>query len=72
LDQYRTEGNVIAVEHTDTGLVITLGLGRGETLDVAFECQNRCPSVSVGNYVTVTGEAGDDGRFLADTVTVER
>jgi hypothetical protein len=72
LDQYRTEGNVIAVEHTDTGLVITLGLGRGETLDVVFECQNRCPSVSVGNYVTVTGEAGDDGRFLADTVTVER
>jgi hypothetical protein len=72
LDQYRTEGNVIGVERTATGLVITLALGRGETLEVVFTCQSGCPDVSAGQYVTATGESGDDGRFQADEVTVER
>jgi hypothetical protein len=72
LDQYRTEGNVIAVARTETGLVLTLALGRGETLDVVFACQRECPAVSVGDYLEARGETDDEGRFQAEELHISR
>jgi hypothetical protein len=70
LDQYRTEGNVIAVERGEDGLVVTLALGRGETIDVVFACKHDCPNVRVGDYVEADGEVHDDGRFQADDIHI--
>lgn len=72
LDQYQTEGNVLSVERTKDGLVIAVGLGRGETMEVVFNCQLRCPDVSPGNYLEATGEVDDDGRFQAEDIYVIR
>ncbi len=70
LDQYRTEGNVIGVDRTETQLLVTIGLGRGETLVVVLNCTRVCPTINVGDYVEADGEQGDDGRFLAEDVHV--
>jgi hypothetical protein len=78
LDQYRTEGNVTAVEPGPNGatLLVTIALGRGETLVLEVRCERgACPDVRIGDYVTAEGEQGgreEGGRFLAERLTVTR
>ena len=78
LDQYRTEGNVTAVERSDDGtlLLATIALGRDELLVVQIACDHgACPDVQVGDYLEADGEQGgreEQGRFIVETITILR
>ncbi|MCC7370721.1 MAG: hypothetical protein IT306_20035 [Chloroflexi bacterium] len=78
LDQYHTEGNIAAIERSADGaaLLITLALGRGETLVVEYRgSPPDCPEPRVGDYLTADGEQGgreEQGRFIAEQIEVSR
>lgn len=41
------------------GLLITIALGRGETLEIEFRCSLiDCPTLRIGDYITAEGEQG--------------
>ena len=74
LDDIRTEGNVVQVERTPEGLIVTIALRDG-LQQVILACGSDgslCPSVQVGNYVEATGEKVHEGLFLADELTIHR
>lgn len=78
LDQYHTEGNVSAVERSADGasLLITIGLGRGETLVIEYRCPaSGCPNIALGAYLVADGEQGGSevsGRFVAERIEISR
>jgi len=80
-DQIHTEGNVLSVELRADGptLLVTIGLGRGETLIVEIKCGAAglvgCADIRPGDYVEIDGWQGgkeEDGHFIAETVTISR
>jgi hypothetical protein len=79
-DDVHTEGNVIAVERPDGAdyLLVTIALGRGETLVVQVPCDRQaCPDIRVGDYLEADGYqngVGDPNAYFvaADGLTVTR
>ena len=82
LDEYRTEGHVVAVERTPDGqyLLVTIALIKNERLVVQVPCTNgradaACPDIQAGDYLEAEGWQGgkeEQGRFIAEDVTVSR
>jgi hypothetical protein len=64
-----TEGNVVDVERTPTGLTITIGTVDG-LVTVHLVCTDTCPSVLPGHYVQVEGTKVHEQLYDAESVTV--
>jgi hypothetical protein len=69
-DDERTEGNIMRVERTDVGLVITIGTVDGEQL-VVLKCGSSCPNVPTGKYLSAYGVKIHEGLFEAENIDVD-
>ena len=79
LDEYQTEGNVIAV---GDDAAVTVGEGVGEPaivianrdgkVTVILRCGSQCPTVHVGDYVVISGEKIHELLYIAYDVSVEQ
>ena len=79
MDQYRTEGNVIAVEKAADGKsqLVTIAMTRLETLVIVVPCfgDGSCYDIRPSDYLEADGEQGGKeelGRFIAEEVTILR
>ncbi|MCC7367111.1 MAG: right-handed parallel beta-helix repeat-containing protein [Chloroflexi bacterium] len=70
-DQYRTEGNVVDIQTVNGEPAIILGNRDGNVV-VILRCGNNCPTVKIGDYVTVEGEKEHEQLYYAEAVSVER
>jgi choline-sulfatase len=67
LDDYRTEGNVIEVHADPPYVVIAMRDGRQV---VHLACKGGCPTIQVGDYITVEGTKEHEQLFEATDVEV--